>query len=626
MCGIAGMVVSDGRVSPEILARMRDALAHRGPDAAGLWVSPDGTASLAHRRLSILDLSEAARQPMADEVSGVRITFNGEIYNFQEVRAELEGLGHRFVTRSDTEVILKAYAQWGTGCLARLNGMFAFGIYDERTRQMFLARDRAGKKPLYYVDRPGYFAFASELKGLLADGAQPYCVDLDGLNLYFSYGYIPGERCILKEVRKLPPANALKYDLRTGRTEVWRYWTPPLPDAQGETPGEEALVDELKGLLLDSVRLRMISDVPLGVLLSGGVDSSLVAAAAATQSSRPVKTFTVTFPGEADYDESDRAGRIAAHFGTEHHELTAEAAGPDLLREMARQFDEPLADSSLLPTFLVSRLTRQHVTVALGGDGGDELFGGYGHYARAEAASRRYGWVPAPFWRLTASAASRLPAGMKGRAHLLSLRGGAFQTAIWGTPYFDPVLRGRLLDREARRRIGDGLGLPEQFKADRGQRPGLDAMMRLDFETYLPDDILAKVDRASMRVALEVRAPWLDHRIVEFAFGRVPLAWKVQGGITRRLQRALARQVLPAGVDLSRKQGFSIPLAQWLAGPWKPFVEAVLREASAPHVDWGFALRLWQGQQRGRSNGARLFALLMYELWWQAYGQRIDAG
>ena len=626
MCGIAGVVVSGDRVRPETLTRMRDALAHRGPDDAGTWVSPDGTVGLAHRRLSILDLSEAARQPMAE--AGIRITFNGEVYNFQEVRAELKGLGHRFVTQSDTEVILKAYVQWGTGCLAQLNGMFAFGIYDARARQVFLARDRAGKKPLYYVDRPGYFAFASELKGLLADETQPYRVDPDGLNFYFAYGYIPGERCILKDVRKLPPAHAMKYDMGTGRTEVWRYWTPPLPDAQGETPDEEGLVDELKGLLLDSVRLRMISDVPLGVLLSGGVDSSLVAAAAATQSSRPVKTFTVTFPGETTYDESARARRIAAHFGTEHHELEAEAAGPDLLREMARQFDEPLADSSLLPTFLVSRLTRQHVTVALGGDGGDELFGGYGHYARAEAASRRHGWVPAAFWRLTASAASRLPAGMKGRAHLLSMRGGAFQTAIWGTPYFDLALRKRLMGQGALSRTEEGLDFPERFKAGLWQhrRAGLDAMMRLDFETYLPDDILAKVDRASMRVALEVRAPWLDHRIAEFAFAKVPLAWKVQGGITRRLQRALARRLLPADADLSWKQGFSIPLAQWLTGPWKPFVEVVLREASAPHVDWGFAIGLWQGQQRGRSNGARLFALLMYELWWQAYGRRIDAG
>lgn len=626
MCGIVGVV--GGRVEPEVLTRMRDALAHRGPDDAGLWVSSDGTVGLAHRRLSILDLSGAARQPMADEAAGVRITFNGEIYNFQEVRRELEGLGHRFATRSDTEVILRAYVQWGTACLARLNGMFAFGIYDARTRQIFLARDRVGKKPLYYVDRPGYFAFASELKALLVDRAQVYRVDLNGLNFYFAYGYIPGGQCVLRDVRKLPPGHALKYDLGTGQAEVWRYWAPPPPCAPERSLDEEALVCELERLLMDSVRLRMISDVPLGVLLSGGVDSSLIAAAAVTQSSGPVKTFTVAFPGEGIYDESAHARRIAAHLGTEHHELEAGPSGPDLLREMARQFDEPLADSSLLPTFLVSRLTRRHVTVALGGDGGDELFGGYGHYARAEEADRKYGWLPASFWSGMASAAARLPAGIRGRSHLVSLRGGVYRTAIYGTPYFDLDLRRRLFCRDALSFLQADLDAPERFKAElwQARRAGLDAMLRLDFETYLPDDILAKVDRASMRVALEVRAPWLDHRIAEFAFGRVPLEWKVRGGVTRRLQRALARRLLPADADLTRKQGFSVPLAQWVAGPWRPFMEALLRDASAPHVDWGFVLRLWEGQRRGRSNGARLFALLMYELWWQAYGRQVSAG
>ncbi len=628
MCGVVGVAVVGDQVNPEVLTRMRDALAHRGPDDFGLWISSDGTVGLAHRRLSILDLSGAARQPMADEEAQTRIVFNGEIYNFQEIREELEELGHRFVTRSDTEVILKAYAQWGTECLARLNGMFAFGIYDARTHQVFLARDRVGKKPLYYVERPGYFAFASELKALLADEAQFYGIDLNGLNFYFAYGYIPDGGCILKDIRKLPPAHALRYDVRTGRTEAWRYWTPPPPCAQEKPLDGEALVCELERLLMDSVRLRMISDVPLGVLLSGGVDSSLIVAAAAAQSPRPIQTFTIAFPGEEVYDESPRARRIAAHFDTEHHELEAGPSGPDLLREMARQFDEPLADSSLLPTFLVSRLTRQHVTVALGGDGGDEMFGGYSHYARAEEMARRYGWAPPPFWRWVASAAARLPPGIRGRSHCVSLRGGPFQTAIYGTPYFDLALRRRVFQREAFLSLRGGLDVPERFKTGlwQIQETGLDAMMRLDFETYLPDDILFKVDRASMKVALEVRAPWLDYRIAEFAFGRVPLEWKVREGVTRRLQRALARRLLPANADLDRKQGFSIPLAKWMAGSWKPFIEPLLREATAPHVDWGFALRLWQGQQRGRSNGARLFALLMYELWWQTYGRQVGTG
>jgi len=628
MCGIVGVAVADGRVEPKVLTGMRDVLAHRGPDDAGIWVSPDGVMGLAHQRLAILDLSEAACQPMADEAGRAHIVFNGEVYNFKQVHEYLEHMGYRFMTCSDTEVILNSYLQWGTECLSRLNGMFAFGIYDAGARQIFIARDRVGKKPLYYVNRPGYFAFASELKALLADRSQAYCIDPVGLNFYFTYGYVPGDRCILKDVHKLPPAHAMRYDLATGRTEIWRYWAPPFPSKEDGLPDKNALIDDLERLLFDSVRLRLISDVPLGVLLSGGLDSSLIVAAAAAQSSHPIRTFTVTFPGESRYDEAPYARRVAEHFGTEHCELEAKPAGLELLNEMAYPFDEPLADSSLLPTFLVAQLTRQHVTVALGGDGGDELFGGYGYYGVAERVAELWGWVPMCILGGVASAAARLPAGVKGRTYLTSLRRGFFQTAIYGTPYFDRTLRRRLFSDDMISALGDGFEAPERFKAEKWQyqRMDLDAMMYLDFLTYLPDDIMAKVDRASMNVALEVRAPWLDYRIVEFAFSKVPQVWKVEDGVTRKLQKALAERLFPRGVDFNRKQGFSIPLDRWLVGPWRSSVEGVLKEASAPYVDWDYTFRLWKGQQRGRSNGARLFALLMYELWWRMYGRQISIG
>ena len=359
---------------------MRDTMAHRGPDDVGIWQTPDGRVTLAHRRLAIIDLSPGGHQPMVDENGELCIVFNGEVYNYREVRHELEQAGFQFKTGSDTEVILKAYRAWGVECLARLNGMFAFGLYDRGRQRLFLARDRAGEKPLFYAHFAGRFMFASELKALMADPTFPRELDLTSLQYYLAYGYVPGELCILKGVQKLGQGQALLYDLTTDKIQRWHYWELPPPGSTAGTSLED-LESELESLLLDSVRLRMIADVPVGILLSGGVDSSLITAMAARVSSKPVKTFTISFPGHGAYDEGPYARMVADHFGTEHIELVAEPASVKLLPDLARQYDEPMADSSMVPTYLVSRLVRQHATVALGGDGGDELFGGYPHYS-----------------------------------------------------------------------------------------------------------------------------------------------------------------------------------------------------------------------------------------------------
>jgi len=609
VCGIYGWVGASP-IARDGIERRRDLLSHRGPDDAGIWLSADGRVALAHRRLSIIDLSPAGHQPMAADGGRLMITFNGEIFNYRALRNELDHIGYAFSGHSDTEVILAAYRQWGAQCVEHLNGMFAFALYDAGSAgtapSLFLARDRAGEKPLYYTLKDGHFEFASELKAI--SGAPR--ISAQAVNHYLALGYIPGDLSLLEGVRKLPPAHAARLDLASLRLETWRYWQLPAnqPDINARV---EDLADQAEALLQDSVRLRLQSDVPLGILLSGGLDSSLVVAAAARSSATPVKTFTIAVPGSA-LDESAHAATVARHFSTEHHRLELGPSSLSVIDELAALVDEPLADSSLLPAYVVSRLTRQHVTVALGGDGGDELFGGYGDYARALSDQARFGWLPTGAFHAAAALATRLPAGVRGRNRIASLRGGPLQQIIWGSPYFDIALRRRILHADFTAPLGAAIDAPERGLLglfDSGSNP-VDRMTRTHFGSILPDDFLTKVDRASMAHGLEMRCPFLDHRLIEFCFSKVPEAWKVSGGETRRLQKHLARRMLPPTLDLNRKQGFSIPVDQWLRAE----TPARLEERFADLPD--FIRRdevhaLINGLHAGRANGARLFALLM---------------
>ncbi len=421
MCGIIGIVSRFVISNRTWLPIGRDTMVHRGPDDAGEWWSADGRVGLAHRRLAIIDLSPAGHQPMRDATGNLVIVFNGEIYNFQELRAQLIAKGHTFRSHSDTEVILAAYTQWGTECLSHLNGMFAFAIYDTTKQTLFIARDRVGEKPLYYHHDNGELRFASELKALLADPALPRRIDPEALDCYLAMGYIPSARCILKGFNKLPPAHALLFDLHTGEFKLWRYWQlPELEVVKGELD-ETTLLDELENLLEDSVRRQLMADVPVGVLLSGGVDSSLITAMTVRSSSK-VKTFTIRFPGHSKHDETEHARLIARHFQTEHTELEGLSTTANLLPLLARQFDEPMVDSSMIPTYLVSHLVRQHCTVVISGDGGDELFGGYPRYRHLLWMRDRFGRIPHPLRRCIALAAGNFfPVGMKGRNYLQSL-------------------------------------------------------------------------------------------------------------------------------------------------------------------------------------------------------------
>ena len=622
MCGILGYINVNSRPDPETLERQLDTLAHRGPDDSGLWFSPDGCIVLGNRRLAIQDLSPAGHMPMSDPSEQVWITFNGEIYNFRALRADLAKRGHTFRSRSDTEVILAAYLEWGTDCLARLNGMFAFAIYDSRLQRpergrLFLARDRAGEKPLYYRRHPNGFSFASELKALMADPTLPRRLNLHAFNAYLALGYVPGQMCILEGVKKLRPAHALLYDLTTGDVLAWRYWSLPEPEHAGPQD-VDALVDELEQLLLESVKSRLVADVPVGIFLSGGIDSSLVTAMAARCSSGPVKTFTITFPGHGRYDESPHARRVAEWFSTDHHELVAEPAAVDLLPELAAYYDEPLADSSMVPAYLVSRLTRQHVTVSLGGDGGDELFGGYTHYPWVLRKKELINSIPRPIRALLASSICRvLPVGFRGRTFISSLRDGPPESMVWEQLFFDAVARGRLLALPVRHSLGGQLSWPERYMLGLWPAEGesVDQMTRLDFATYLPEDILVKVDRASMAVSLEVRSPFLDRHIIEFAFGRVPGFLKVGLQERKILPRLLAQRLLPRDLELNRKHGFSLPLRDWFKGRWGRFAAEVLGEVDTNLFNRRAVLSLLNSPRFGFSNIPRLFALTMFELW-----------
>ncbi len=623
MCGIAG-VIDIYKTSPsneilELAVKMADTMIHRGPDDKGEWQSPDGRAAFAHRRLAIIDLTPGGRQPMIDASVGLSIVYNGEIYNYIELRDELMRKGHQFRTESDTEVLLTAYKEWGDACLEHLDGMFAFAIYDEQNGKAFLARDRAGEKPLYYRLSNCKLIFASELKAIMADPSFSRELDFESLDFYLAYGYVPGGKCILKGVKKLPPAHYLSFNLHSGKAKIERYWD--LPRNASTEFDEDSLLEELQCLISNSVRRRLMADVPVGVLLSGGLDSSLVTAFAAKVSSRTINTFTISFPGHAKYDEGPYAKIVAEKFGTNHTELPAEETSLDLLPKLIRQFDEPIADHSLLPTYMVSRLVREKATVALGGDGGDELFGGYGHYSFIQSHERLKAYTPKPLRSTVSFIAKRvLPVGSRGRNHLIAFGGELSQSISHINMYFDAFIRRKLLGPALKNAILSDCS-PEEWKASLCNEAAsvLQAATRADFYSTLPDDYLVKVDRSSMLASLEIRAPFLDHKLVEWAFAKIPDCLRATANSRKVLLKKLAEKILPPQLDLNRKQGFTIPLANWFKGEWGAYFEEVLNEAEPQLFDKNVISMLVNGQKKGLNNANRLFALTMFELWRREY-------
>ena len=578
MCGICGVVAFDplAHVDEALVRRMARFLIHRGPDGEGIWTNAQ--VGLGHRRLAIIDLSQAAAQPMANEDGTLWIVFNGEIYNFQSLRDELLRRGHAFRSKSDTEVILHLYEDEGEACLQRLRGMFAFALWDVRRRRLVLARDRVGKKPLYYWHRPGRgLAFASEPKAFLADPEFRAEPDDEALWHFLAYQYVPAPWSAFRGVRKLPPAHYLV--LENGHPELHRYWelryTPKRSGRAADLAGE------LGARLKEAVRLRLISDVPLGAFLSGGVDSSGIVAMMHAVGTGPVRTFSIGFP-EADYDELQYARKVAERFETEHQELVVRPDALAILPKMVCHYNEPFGDSSAIPSFYLAEMTRRSVTVALNGDGGDEAFAGYPRYL-ALRLSRGFEYVPAGARHGLEWLASKLPAG---RAKGFFNRSAQFLAAQDPDPqrryirwlmHFDRGLKQRLCTAEFQQRAGarDSADLILAAYA-RSDAAGLtDRTLHVDVQTYLPDDLLVKMDIATMAHSLEARSPFLDHELMEFA-ASLPEAFKLRGRTGKVLLKSFLSPLLPPNLLHRHKMGFGVPLDHWFRGPLRDFLRETL--------------------------------------------------
>ena len=601
---------------------MCEVIRHRGPDDEGIHV--ESGVGLGMRRLSIIDLS-TGHQPIHNEDESVWLVFNGEIYNYRELRRELEQHGHRFYTSSDTETIVHAYEQWGENCFVRLRGMFGIAIWDRKTQTLLLGRDRAGIKPLHYTEHGGRLFFGSELKSLLAAGAVDGAIDVASLDHYLSFLYTPRDRSIFKGVNKLPPGHLLRW--RRGTLDVRAYWEIGTRETFQGTADDAA--HELRRVLADAVKSHMVSDVPLGAFLSGGVDSSAVVGLMAEASNRPVKTFSIGFD-EPQFDELEHARTVAQHFGTEHHEFVVRPDALGILDALIDHFDEPFADSSAIPTWYVSEIARKHVTVVLSGDGGDELFGGYDRYL-PHPRVERFDKLPIPGRQKLASAVwPLLPHGIQGKnflRHVSRDDDGRFLDSVAffrrdeKEALYTPEFRASLHGADAEATLG------RHFSRFRDLPPH-SRMMRFDFETYLPEDVLTKVDRMSMAHSIESRVPLLDNDVIDFA-ATLPVQLKIHQGRRKHVLKEAVKGMLPAGILDRKKQGFGVPLGVWFRGGLTDVFADVLGSARARQRGYfrpTFIERIVQEHLTGRRDHTlRLWQLLVFELWHRHYVDSPDA-
>jgi asparagine synthase (glutamine-hydrolysing) len=633
MCGIAGIVTSAAgeRIEAAAIHRMCEAIVHRGPDDEGIFVK-DGT-GFGMRRLSIIDLA-GGHQPVFNEDGTVWIVFNGEIYNFHELRTELLGRGHRFSTHSDTEVIVHLYEELGSDCVRRLRGMFAFALYDERRRKVLIARDRLGQKPLHYSFDGTRLLFASEIKAIHAVAPELREIDRAAIRQYLQFGYIPDPATAFVNISKLPPAHLL--ELEAGKLSVRRYWD--VPEYGTHVPAaEEECLEELERRLAEAVKMRLIADVPLGAFLSGGSDSSTIVALMSRFSSKSVKTFSIGFK-QKDFDETSYARIVAQRFATEHHELILEPDVVSSVDTISHSLEEPFADASALPTYFVSCLARQHVTVALSGDAGDEIFAGYDRY-REVLMDRAFPWIPEWTRRAYRNHFHKLvPQSVPGRSLSYSI------ALPWKDRYledvsFQPLHRQMGLFSEDF--MTPGSGEPDPFQTFRDHleaapaKDPLGQLLYLDLKTYLPADILTKVDRMSMLTSLEARSPMVDHIFLEWATG-LAAEWKMRGREQKYILKKLAERVgVPREVLYRPKQGFALPLVHWTRHELKELIQTVLLEPRT--LQRGYlnppAVRLLLDEHFGgrRNHAGRIWRLLMLELWHRNYlaklrGEEISAG
>jgi asparagine synthase (glutamine-hydrolysing) len=621
MCGVCGIVRSDGAGPDDerLVEMMCDELRHRGPDDHGMFAAPGVV--LGHRRLSIIDLDTGA-QPMSINDGALTIVFNGEIYNYRELRDQLAARGRVFRTKSDTEVILHLYDELGVDCLQHLRGMFAFAIWDAPRRRLFAARDRLGKKPLFYHCSGDRFVFASELAALLHDRGVPRKVSLTALHDFLTFQYVPQGECIFEGVEKLQPAHYLLFE--GGRVTTQRYWRVPFQPEKW--PNEQELCAAIRETLTEATRLRLVSDVPLGAFLSGGIDSSIVVGLMSRLMGEPVKTFSIGFP-DPRYDELGYARIVAKHFRTEHHEFVVEPRAIDILPELVRRYGEPFGDSSAIPTYYVAKMTRQHVTVALTGDAGDECFAGYPRY-RAVRVGEWFdrlpgwlrGWLAGPKW-------GWLPASAEPKTHLRRARKLAKflnltprERYLQWIAIFDHTEKLGLYSDDVRGKLVDvnSLRLLDPHYEPAAGSDLVGATAYVDMNTYLPDDLLVKVDIATMCNSLEARSPFLDHKVVELA-GRIPTRLKLRGLQGKYILKRAFADMLPAEIVRRPKMGFGVPIAGWLRGELAGFARDILLSRSSTERGlfsrWAVQRLLDEHMAGRQDHAAKLWSLLWFELW-----------
>jgi asparagine synthase (glutamine-hydrolysing) len=620
MCGIAGIARASGApVDREILERMCEAQSHRGPDARGLYL--DDGVGLGIQRLRVVDLV-TGDQPIHNEDRSVSVVLNGEIYNFRELRRRLRAAGHQLSTDGDTEVIVHLYEELGPACVRELHGMFAFALWDSRRRQLLLARDRVGKKPLFYCERPGGLSFASEMRALLQDPEVPRDIDHHALDAYLAYGYVPAPLSAFAAVRKLMPASTLIY--RDGVLKTERYWHLDYSRKLPPTPMPE-VCDQIRTGIRDAVRRRMVADVPMGAFLSGGIDSSAVVAAMAEISPEPVKTFSIGFEEER-YNELPQARRVASEFATDHHELVVRPDAVEILPKLVRHYGEPFADASALPSFYLARFASEHVTVALNGDGGDESFAGYPRYT-TNLALAKLDAIPSPIRHAAGALAGRLPLGGDPRAMRSRLgrfaialaldREGRYLAQQWRFTEADRV---RLYTREYSAMLGDSRAAETVLGPWHSSNASelLDQFLDVDVSSYLPGDLLTKMDIATMAYSLEGRSPLLDHQLMELA-ASLPSAMKVGRGQGKRVLRMALRGWVPDEVLDAPKQGFELPVARWFRGELRDFTRDALLDPSSTSRGWcrvEEVRRLLDEHTAGsHDHTRRIWTLLMLELW-----------
>ena len=628
MCGICGKLnfIDNQPVEPSLLDKMCNALSHRGPDDAGFFI--DDSIGFGMRRLSIIDLA-TGHQPIHNEDRSIWIILNGEIYNFWDLRPRLEAKGHRFYTKSDTETLVHLYEDYGDGCVKHLRGMFGLALWDNKKRRLLLARDRVGQKPLFYTIANGSLIFASEIKSILQDPSVKREVNLESLHHFLAFGYVPAPLTMFRGINKLPPAHILISE--KGSVRIERYWDLSFKEKIQLAPDE--LAEKVYELVKEAVKIRLVSDVPLGAFLSGGMDSSTVVGLMSELSTRPVKTFSIGFE-ESSFNEMKYARTVADYFGTDHHEFTVKPRAIEILPELIWHFDEPFADSSAIPTYYVSKITREHVTVALNGDGGDETFAGYERYY-ADRLAEYYIKCPASFReRVIDRFLGRFPETTEKKSLIKRLKKFTQAASLpaeqryarWMSTFTSETKK-ELYSGELKNRLSevDSASYLEEVFSRADANNFLDQLLFVDTNTYLPEDLLVKVDRMSMAHSLEARSPFLDHKLMEFA-ATIPYDLKLKGSRTKYILKKAMSKLVPIEILKRPKEGFGVPVSQWFKRELKELAYQVLlepRTQARGYFDYDYVRKILDGHQSGKvDHGARIWTLVNLELWHRMFIDR----